>query len=60
MLVITDIAEHHSLFLAAGEPAFVANLPYERIDASLYNAPGVASRKKQFFPAVCRALRRAR
>jgi len=36
----------------------VANIPYERIDASLYNAPGVVSRKKQIFPAVCQALRR--
>ena len=59
VLVVTDIAEHHSLVLAAGDPAFVANIPYERIDASLYNAPGVVSRKKQIFPAVCQALRRA-
>lgn len=58
VLVITDIAEHHSLVLAAGEPSFVANLPYARIDASLYDAPGVVSRKKQIFPAVCQALRR--
>lgn len=58
VLVITDIAEHHSLVLAAGDPAFVANIPYERIDTSLYNAPGVVSRKKQIFPAVCQALRR--
>ena len=60
VLVVTDIAEHHSLVLAAGDPAFVANLPYARIDASLYDAPGVVSRKKQIFPAVCQALRRAR
>lgn len=60
VLVVTDIAEHHSLVLAAGDPAFVANLPYGRIDASLYDAPGVVSRKKQIFPAVCQALRRAR
>ena len=60
VLVVTDIAEHHSLVLAAGDPAFVSNLPYSRIDASLYDAPGVVSRKKQLFPAVCQALRRAR
>jgi manganese-dependent inorganic pyrophosphatase len=60
VLVITDIAEHHSLVLAAGHPAIVANLPYARIDASLYDAPGVVSRKKQLFPAVCQALRTAR
>ncbi|MCW1921161.1 putative manganese-dependent inorganic diphosphatase [Luteolibacter arcticus] len=59
VLVVTDIAEHHSVVLAAGDPRFVANLPYARIDASLYDAPGVVSRKKQIFPAVCQALRRA-
>jgi manganese-dependent inorganic pyrophosphatase len=59
VLVVTDIAEHHSLVLAAGEPNFVANIPYARIDGSLYDAPGVVSRKKQIFPAVCQALRRA-
>ncbi|MCW1913934.1 putative manganese-dependent inorganic diphosphatase [Luteolibacter sp. GHJ8] len=59
VLVVTDIAEHHSLVLAAGEPSFVANIPYAKIDASLYDAPGVVSRKKQIFPAVCQALRRA-
>ena len=59
VLVVTDIANHHSLVLAAGEPNFVANLPYARIDASLYDAPGVVSRKKQIFPAVCQALRQA-
>ena len=59
VLVVTDIAEHHSLVLAAGEPNFVANIPYARIDASLYDAPGVVSRKKQIFPAVCQALRKA-
>ena len=58
VLVVTDIANHHSLVLAAGERNFVANLPYARIDASLYDAPGVVSRKKQIFPAVCQALRK--
>ena len=60
VLVITDIAEHHSLVLAAGDPTLVAGIPYARIDGSLYDAPGVVSRKKQIFPAVCQALRRAR
>jgi manganese-dependent inorganic pyrophosphatase len=60
VLVVTDIAEHHSVVLAAGNPRYVANLPYARIDDGLYDAPGVVSRKKQIFPAVCEALRRAR
>ena len=53
VLVVTDIAEHHSLVLAAGDPTLVAGIPYARIDGSLYDAPGVVSRKKQIFPAVC-------
>lgn len=59
VLVVTDIANHHSLVLAAGDPRFVANLPFARLDASLYDAPGVVSRKKQIFPAVCQAIRRS-
>ncbi|WP_193214138.1 putative manganese-dependent inorganic diphosphatase [Luteolibacter marinus] len=60
VLVVTDIAEHHSVVLAAGDPAFVSNIPYARIDGSLYDAPGVVSRKKQIFPAVCQALKKTR
>lgn len=59
VLAVTDIAEHHSLVLAAGDPRYVANLPFARLDANLYDAPGVVSRKKQIFPAVCQAIRRA-
>lgn len=60
VLVVTDIASHHSQVLAAGDSSFVANIPYARIDKSLYDAPGVVSRKKQIFPAVCQALKMAR
>ncbi len=58
VLVVTDIAKHHSKVLVAGDTRFVANLPYVRLDESLYDAPGVVSRKKQIFPAVCQAIRR--
>lgn len=60
VLVVTDIAKHHSMVLAAGNPAYTGNLPYVRLDESLYDAPGVVSRKKQIFPAVCQALRKRR
>ncbi|MDB6078848.1 MAG: drtgg [Akkermansiaceae bacterium] len=59
VLAVTDIAEHHSLVLAAGDPRMVAGLPFARLDESLYDAPGVVSRKKQIFPAVCQAIRQA-
>ncbi|MCU0794640.1 MAG: putative manganese-dependent inorganic diphosphatase [Akkermansiaceae bacterium] len=60
VLAVTDIAEHHSMILAAGEPRMVAALPFERLDAALYDAPGVVSRKKQIFPAVSMAVRKGR
>jgi manganese-dependent inorganic pyrophosphatase len=34
-------------------------LEFERVDESLFHAPGVVSRKKQLFPAVCRAIAKA-
>ena len=34
-------------------------LPFERIDDSLFHAPGVVSRKRQIFPAVCEAIQQA-
>ncbi len=60
VLAVTDIGKHDSLILAAGNPRMIAALPYERVDDRLYRAPGVVSRKKQIFPAVCHAIRRAR
>jgi manganese-dependent inorganic pyrophosphatase len=59
VLAVTDIAEHHSVVLAAGESRYVTNLPFAKIDGTLYDAPGVVSRKKQIFPAVCQAIRTA-
>lgn len=58
VLAVTDIARHHSMVLAAGDARMVGGLPYERLDGGLYSAPGVVSRKKQIFPAVCQAIRR--
>lgn len=58
VLAITDIAKHHSVILAAGDGRLVGTLPFERISDGCYEAPGVVSRKKQLFPAVCQAIRR--
>ncbi|MBB5352269.1 manganese-dependent inorganic pyrophosphatase [Haloferula luteola] len=59
VLAVTDIAKHHSLILAAGNERMIGSLPFERVDATLYDAPGVVSRKKQIFPAVCQAVQSA-
>jgi manganese-dependent inorganic pyrophosphatase len=60
VLAVTDIAKHHSLVLAAGDIRLVRGIPFEVIDEGLFSAPGVVSRKKQLFPAVCQAVRKIR
>jgi len=56
VLAVTDVALHHSMILAIGPEAALAKLPFERRDESLFHAPGVVSRKRQIFPAVCEAI----
>ena len=60
VLAVTDVALHHSMILAVGEEAALAKLPFERLDDSLFHAPGVVSRKRQIFPAVCEAIQLSR
>ncbi|MGE9268977.1 MAG: putative manganese-dependent inorganic diphosphatase [Verrucomicrobiales bacterium] len=59
-LLVTDVLKHDSILLAVGEERILEALPYEPKGANCYAAPGVVSRKKQLFPAVCRALRTMR
>jgi manganese-dependent inorganic pyrophosphatase len=56
VLAVTDVALHHSMILVIGKDATLAKFPFERIDDSLFHAPGVVSRKRQIFPAVCEAI----
>lgn len=58
-LLVTDIQRHESLFLAVGGEDLLDALEFRRLDAGMFHAPGVVSRKKQLFPAVCRAVARA-
>ncbi len=60
VLAVTDVALHLSMILAVGQEAALAQLPFERIDGSLFHAPGVVSRKRQIFPAVCEAIQHSR
>ncbi len=60
ILAITDVALHHSMILAIGQDATLAKLPFERVDGNLFHAPGVVSRKRQIFPAVCEAIQHSR
>jgi len=56
VLVITDVALLKSMVLAVGPENIIASLPFNRIDETLYMAPGVVSRKRQIFPAICDAI----
>ncbi len=60
VLAVTDVALHHSMILAVGQEAALAKLPFERMDESLFHAPGVVSRKRQIFPAICEAIQHSR
>ena len=60
ILAVTDVALHHSMILAIGQEATLARLPFERVDDTLFHAPGVVSRKRQIFPAVCEAIQHSR
>lgn len=56
VLVVTDVALLKSMVLAVGPEKIIAALPFNRIDDTLYLAPGVVSRKRQIFPAICDAI----
>jgi manganese-dependent inorganic pyrophosphatase len=60
VLAVTDVALLHSMILAIGPDNVLANLPFERRDEHLFHAPGVVSRKRQIFPAVCEAIQQAK
>jgi manganese-dependent inorganic pyrophosphatase len=59
-LVITNVTEHYSHILAAGSEGLLEALPYQRLSAHSFAAPGIVSRKKQIFPSVCQAIRLSR
>lgn len=60
ILAVTDVALHHSMILAVGKDTVISKLPFERIDESLFHAPGVVSRKRQIFPAISEAIQHSR
>jgi manganese-dependent inorganic pyrophosphatase len=60
VLAVTDVALHHSMILAIGQDSTLSKLPFERMDETLFHAPGVVSRKRQIFPAVCEAIQLSR
>ena len=57
-LMVTDIRRHDSTILAVGHDNLLIKFPFDRVATTEFSAPGVVSRKKQLFPAVCEAIRR--
>lgn len=56
-ILVTDIRRHDSVLLAVGTEALLSKLPFDRVGTNEFSSPGVVSRKKQLFPAVCEAVR---
>jgi len=59
ILAVTDVALHHSMFIAIGSDRVLSCLPFERKGSNVFHGPGVVSRKRQIFPAVCEAIHNA-
>lgn len=59
ILAVTDVALHHSMVLAIGRDTILDKLPFEKVGENVYHAPGVVSRKRQIFPAVCEAIQQS-
>ncbi len=51
-LLITDIVENDSLLICAGESRYFERLPFSRKSDSIWDLPGVVSRKKQLLPML--------
>lgn len=56
-ILVTDIRRHDSVLLAVGDESLLSKLPFDRTGTNEFSAPGVVSRKKQLFPAICEAIR---
>jgi manganese-dependent inorganic pyrophosphatase len=56
-ILVTDIRRHDSVLLAVGMEELLSKLPFTRSGVNEFSAPGVVSRKKQLFPAVCEAIK---
>ena len=58
-LIITDIRKHYSLLLTTGSQSVIDEIDFPHLAPDLFEMDGVVSRKKQFFPSICRVLARA-
>jgi manganese-dependent inorganic pyrophosphatase len=54
--MVTDITEHDSVLLTAGNARVDEAIEYPQKGKHLFHMPGVVSRKKQLFPYLGRIL----
>jgi len=60
VLAVTDVALKRSIILVIADETVLKKIPFERMDDNLFSAPGVVSRKRQIFPAICEAIQYSR
>jgi manganese-dependent inorganic pyrophosphatase len=56
-LLVTDIVQQNSQFIARGEKDLVSAIDYPMIEAGLFDLKGVLSRKKQLLPHLLRVFK---
>ena len=56
LLLVTDIIKEHSVLLCTALPTAEKELAYPRLEDSMFDLPGVLSRKKQLLPEILRIL----
>ena len=55
-LLVTDIVRENSLLLVSADPNSRNSLPYRKLDDSLFDLPGILSRKKQLIPQLLKTF----
>ena len=56
LLLVTDITREHSVLLCSPWGAAEKELAYKRLEDSVFDLPGVLSRKKQVLPEILRVI----
>jgi manganese-dependent inorganic pyrophosphatase len=58
-LLVTDVVMQNSLLLAVGNPDFIKQIDYPRVEPGIYELRDVVSRKKQLLPYFTHCLKQA-
>jgi len=59
-VLVTDITSHYSVLLVSGVAPILNAIDYTKMEANLYELPGVVSRKKQLLPHLITVWQKAR